>query len=413
MMFLQNLLRFSPAGTPYPVKPVVAPRFDPVEVRKAARDHNRQDGIAIHVLQPSAFDGLGPSQTCLNIGEAAGRSGAKVTIFGVRRRVPKPRNCDLRTPIWNVGSVLPYRRSAAFLSRFADAHILGNVPAGSVTHVWGSLPVQTFRQIKRRNCLVAFEMINIATPSERRIIEHEMDREGFHYDHYVTDEKIAKQAEILDGADLVFASNQFAVDSLLELGLPRHRIVSTRYGTAFRSRRLSYETKRPVFAFVGRINLEKGVHHLLRAWHRAEIDGELQLYGTVDQGFYRQYASLFDHPSIRIMGFCRDIISRYKSVDAFIFLSLAEGGPLVSIEAAATGLPMIVSPMGGGRIAEHGRTALVVAPDDTAEVAAAIRRLARSVALRRQLGEAAHEESADFTWDRAARERLTAIRALA
>lgn len=226
----------------------------------------------------------------------------------------------------------------------------------------------------------------------------------------MTDEKIRTQIRMLAGADLIFASNQNVQRTLLDFGFPAERIALTRYAATGRHARSHTDTDRPVFAFVGRVNMEKGVHHLLRAWQAADIEGELRLYGDLDPNFAQRYAKLLSQPSVRLMGFHRDIASAYRAADAFIFLSLAEGGPLVSLEAAAHSLPMILSPMGAGRLAEGGPAGLIVDPADTTGVAEAIRQVAQSGEFRNQLGRKAYERSAAFSWDRAATERLAAIR---
>lgn len=376
------------------------------------RHGGQGDRLRVHVLQPIAFDGIGPSQTCINICEAAAELGAGVHAYGARRRIGKPLNFMLHTPYRNIGSVLPWRRAAPLLQSRIEKQILADVPSGSLVYAWPSLGIDTFRELKRRGCSIALEMINILTIAEKRIIEQEMDSEGFHYAHYVSDQKIRNQIQMLAMADIVFTSNPNSADSLLEFGVEPSRIIATRYGASNRVERTDYKTGRPVFAFVGRLTMEKGVHHLLRAWRSAGIDGELHLYGHLDPKFARHYEELLNQPSIRLCGFHRNISRAYRQADCFIFLSLAEGGPLVTIEAAAHGLPMIVSPMAAGRIARDGQSAIVVAPHDTASVATAIRRLASSVELRSRLGRSAFRAAADHTWARAAAERLTAIQAL-
>lgn len=371
------------------------------------RDQRQPD---LHVLQPIAFDGIGPSQTCMNLCEAVGRTGAIVSAYGTRRRALAPQHFKLHLPFRNIGRRLPYRRSADLLRKQIEARMLEDIPPGAAVHVWPSLSLPTFFELKRRSCFIALELINILTVAEKRIIEDEMAREDFHYPHYVTDEKIRTQVRMLAGADLIFASNQNVQRTLLDYGLPPERIALTRYAATGRHLRDHADTDRPVFAFVGRVNMEKGVHHLLRAWQAAGIDGELRLYGDLDPNFAQHYTGLLNQPSVRLMGFHRDIASAYRSADAFIFLSLAEGGPLVSLEAAAHSLPMILSPMGAGRLAEGDPAGLIVDPANTAEVAAAIRTVAQSAGLRNQLGRKAYELSAAFSWDRAATERLAAIR---
>jgi glycosyltransferase involved in cell wall biosynthesis len=79
-----------------------------------------------------------------------------------------------------------------------------------------------------------------------------------------------------------------------------------------------------------------------------------------------------------------------RSADMFVLPSYSEGVPMSMLEAAAAGLPLIVSPVGGiPSVLTHGSHALFVPPGDRDALAAAIARLVESPALRASLGAAA------------------------
>ena len=101
----------------------------------------------------------------------------------------------------------------------------------------------------------------------------------------------------------------------------------------------------------------------------------------------------------------------FAAADCFVFPSRVEGFGLVMAEAAACGLPLIVTPAGvGAELAEDGVSGCLVdqahgeqAEKDLAErIAAYIVELAdhREQAVR--MGLAARERSLPFTWDRQA-----------
>ena len=80
----------------------------------------------------------------------------------------------------------------------------------------------------------------------------------------------------------------------------------------------------------------------------------------------------------------------FTSADCFVLPSLTEGNPKALIEAMACGLPCAASARGGiPSILEDGVTGLLFDPDDTADIARAIERLALDGALARGLGESA------------------------
>ena len=95
----------------------------------------------------------------------------------------------------------------------------------------------------------------------------------------------------------------------------------------------------------------------------------------------------------------------YRTAGAFVLPSRSEGYPNVLCEAMACGAPVIAfdCPSGPAEIVEHERTGLLVAAEDTAALAAAMRRVAQSPALREALG-----ARADAIRTRLAPERIAA-----
>ena len=368
--------------------------------------------MKIHVLNAMPIDGIGPSQTCLNICTAMAEHGAELTWFGTRMKAPTPRNVTMALPFSNLAARVPYRLSGSFLAAQMATRVRRAIPDGALVYVWPNTPLEMVEQLKARGCKIAYEMINITTRAEKRIIEAEMDRENFHYAHYVTDDKIAAQDRLFALADLIFCSNVNAEASLREAGIEPERIALTGYAASNFAERRSYDSAEPRFLFVGRVNLEKGAHLLLRAWHGAGCPGRLVLCGVPDPKFEAQYSDLLAHDSIEMAGFQTDMQRHYDRADCFILFSLAEGGPQVTHEATAKGVPVIASRMSAGRILDAPEALMLVDPNDVEAAAEAIRHLAQSPEARRRLGQAGHAISCQFTWSRAAQDRLGAIHAL-
>ncbi len=380
----------------------------------ADRHRRVLDADLVYVANPMGFDGKGPAHTCLSICSAAGRMGYKTRIFGTRRRVDVPAGCDIRVPYGNVGRILPYRRFGPALRRASENALLQSIPEGALIYAWPSLSPETLQALKERGCIIAVEVINFHTQAEKQILDEEMAREGLRYDHYVTQDKIDSQRVFLNHADIVFSSNEQAQQSLIDCGCAADKIVLTRYASQCEMLPKPKDARdtgdRPLnFVFVGRVNMEKGVHHLLRSWKQAGEPGILHLYGALDPVFSDAFADFLNLPSVKLCGFVNEVGAAYRTADAFLFFSLAEGGPQVTIEAAEHGLPMVTSVNGGGRIAVDGRTALVVDPADTGATAQAIRRLSEDSALRADLGNAAQVMAREFTWERASEERFSAL----
>jgi glycosyltransferase involved in cell wall biosynthesis len=95
----------------------------------------------------------------------------------------------------------------------------------------------------------------------------------------------------------------------------------------------------------------------------------------------------------------------YAEHDIFLFPSLMEALPLVIQEAMATGMPVITTETCGmPDLIQHEVNGLLVPPANATAIEKSILRLAGSVELRRQLGEAARETMKRYTWERAARQ---------
>jgi glycosyltransferase involved in cell wall biosynthesis len=86
---------------------------------------------------------------------------------------------------------------------------------------------------------------------------------------------------------------------------------------------------------------------------------------------------------------------------------------MVTIEAMASGLPCIVTPMGGAGLIKDSRHGILIQPGDVDGIAAAICRLASSETARKELGEQGMAIAQDFTWQSVGRRRVQALMQIA
>jgi glycosyltransferase involved in cell wall biosynthesis len=99
-----------------------------------------------------------------------------------------------------------------------------------------------------------------------------------------------------------------------------------------------------------------------------------------------------------------EILGYYANADVFCLSSLAEGVPVVLMEAMAAGLP-VVAPriMGISELVEDGVSGLLVAPGRPDQLASALERLVADPELRAQLGQSGREKvAAEFGLERSA-----------
>jgi glycosyltransferase involved in cell wall biosynthesis len=108
----------------------------------------------------------------------------------------------------------------------------------------------------------------------------------------------------------------------------------------------STETREKYFLFVGRLCVEKGIHHLIEAFehtdHRLVIAGDGPLREIVEQAAEK-------NPNLRYLGKKSrvEVMSLMKRASALIFPSIwYEGMPMTILESFSTGTPVIACRMG-------------------------------------------------------------------
>ena len=140
----------------------------------------------------------------------------------------------------------------------------------------------------------------------------------------------------------------------------------------------------------------KGHLYLLEAMTRLPARVELVIVGDgpMREVLEQSIARLGLKGRVRTQGQQADVLPWLRALDIFALPSYAnEGVPQALVQAMLVELPCVTTPVGGiPELAEHERTALLVAPRDPVALAAAIERLADNEGLRRELGEARSEE---------------------
>lgn len=108
---------------------------------------------------------------------------------------------------------------------------------------------------------------------------------------------------------------------------------------------------------------------------------------------------------IHVTGFTsdEDVVALMNGASAFLYCSLYEGFGFPVLEAMACGVPVITS--NSTSLPEiSGNAALLVDPNNYAEIAAAMAQVLTNSALRDMLKERGLERARQFTWERSARE---------
>jgi glycosyltransferase involved in cell wall biosynthesis len=190
-----------------------------------------------------------------------------------------------------------------------------------------------------------------------------------------------------------------------------------RVGAALARRRRSPD---PGFLYVGRLDPEKGVDVLLRAWaaYETRTEGRLSLAGAgSEEPSLRRLAGELNLKRVTFHGFVpqAQLPNYYGQADVFVFPSLSDPWGMVINEAMAAGLPIITTTAPGGarELVRNGENGLLISPGDPQALAEAIDSLATDQSLRERMGRASRDIVQAFSptvWATAVTDMVRALR---
>jgi D-inositol-3-phosphate glycosyltransferase len=250
------------------------------------------------------------------------------------------------------------------------------------------------------------------------------------------------EAEVIGCSDAVLASCTVEAEQLVHLydaDPARIEIVAPGVNRAFFSpgeyiqarRAIGYPSDAPLLLFVGRIQPLKGVDIAVGALaevvdgseskqtyrrrggesHLADtslvvIGGPSGMYGEDELAHIHRLIDDLDLTSrVRFVpprG--HEMLSTYyRAADVVVVPSRSESFGLVALEAAACGVPVVASAVGGlTTLVDHGRTGYLVEQRDPAAFGRRVASILGDPALAGSMGRAASSRSAPYTWTAAA-----------
>jgi UDP-glucose:(heptosyl)LPS alpha-1,3-glucosyltransferase len=111
------------------------------------------------------------------------------------------------------------------------------------------------------------------------------------------------------------------------------------------------------------------------------------------------------HPRVLMLGRRSDVSHLYAAADAFIFPTLYDPFPNATLEAMASGLPLIVSRIAGVSEIISGDSIVIENPRDVDELAAAVKKL-EDPSVRKPMGEAARVKALAHPLEKGIEENL-------
>jgi len=155
---------------------------------------------------------------------------------------------------------------------------------------------------------------------------------------------------------------------------------------------LNLDATRRYIACIARFHPVKDHHMLIEAFARVardlpDVDLLLVGDGPLRPDLQAQVAAIDLQSRVRFMGVRSDVPEILKAVDVFALTSVSEAASITLLEAMATGLPVVVTNVGGNpEIVRAGIDGELVPRGDAAEMGDALRKVLTHSTLARSMG---------------------------
>lgn len=229
-------------------------------------------------------------------------------------------------------------------------------------------------------------------------------------------------------ASMIFTISQASKDDIIKIyGVPEDKVIVTHLGiktiSNFKNQKENmdkiiekYGVDGEYVLFVGTLQPRKNILRLIEAFSRLKEDIKLVVVGK--KGW--MYEEILEAPKkfnienkVRFLDFVsdEDLPFFYKNAVCFVLPSLYEGFGLPVLEAMKYGCPVITSNVSSLPEA-GGDAALYVNPLDADDIKEKIELMINDKGLRIKFVKKGYEQVKKFSWEKTARETLTALEGL-
>ena len=377
----------------------------------------------LHMLFGGPLGDRGPSTTFCELGAALDGDGVDVSYYAnIDRRKAKFEKLLVKKGLPRALSRVPYRTTRKIAeARVDDALVkaITEATGPTVAYLWSDTPLSLVERLRRAGAVTVREKIACGRQVSRKMLEKAYADLGAleHFDApYLTGMFVDREHDEFGEFDYFFSASPQVKNSLIYAGCAAEKIIESSYGfdpARFSNPNVLRQESALTYLFVGSVGVGKGAHTVLDAWAKAKISGKLVLVGAIEPLIADRYSHILGRADVQWLPFTNDIEQHYKTADVFVFPSFSEGGPQVTYEAGACGLPSIVTPMGAGAFVREGEEGLIVPAGNVSALADAMVRLADDSGERLRLASQALLRSKDFTWAKVAARRRQQIMGLA
>ena len=299
-----------------------------------------------------------------------------------------------------------WRKNLSWLAQETlDHHAARNLPEADWLMAISASGLHCGKAAKSRGMRVICDRGSSHIRFQQRILSEEYRSYGEVFDG-VDPRILDKEEAEYANADLITIPSEFALDSFIEMGVPREKLRKVPYGVDLTRFAKTGEPDRESFdvLYVGQVNLRKGIRYLLDAFARLKHPRKrLTVVGQIAPEVSRYLARNPPADECRFLGHMpqeqlKDIMSRSH---VMVLPSVEEGLALVQAQALACGCPVIATRnTGASDLFEDGDCGFIVEPRNETTIAERLQQLADDESLRTKMSAAALTQVGRFGgWD--------------
>jgi glycosyltransferase involved in cell wall biosynthesis len=307
---------------------------------------------------------------------------------------------------------LPYRAIGQLRAlRLHDRLVARRLPALvgkiDVVHTWPLGALATLKAARELGIPTVLERPNAHTRFAYEAVRRECERIGVtlppDHEHAWNDRVLEIEEQEYELADALLCPSDFVVDTFLEHGFSREKLVRHFYGydeQSFYPDTASGSDERGLTVlFVGVAAVRKGLHFALDAWlaSPASQNGTFLVAGELLSEYGSYLTQALAHPSVQVLGHRDDVPELMRRSDVLVLPSIEEGFGLVCTEALGSGCVPLVSDA-CTEICRHEENALVHHVGDVEALERHITRVARDRELLARLRAGCLETAPAVTW---------------
>jgi glycosyltransferase involved in cell wall biosynthesis len=290
-----------------------------------------------------------------------------------------------------------------------------------IVHCWPLGALRTLKAARKLGIASVLERPNAHTRFAYEVVDKECRKLGITmppgHEHAFNAEYLRLEQEEYEAADTLLCPSDFVARTFRDEGFPPEKLARHQYGfddKVFSPGNQNANDGRGLqVLFAGGCAPRKGLHYALEAWLQSSAcdGGTFQVAGEFIPGYAEKLATMLAHPTVKVLGYRKDVPELMRQSDIFVLPSIEEGSALVTSEARGSGCVLLVSEASGA-VCRHMENALVHPVGEVKMLAQHFTMLHDDRSLLERLRSSSLRTTREITWAAAGVRLLQAYRGL-